>query len=102
MEIYFQKVKMKNDENADFPQKIAFCEKLKILRTEKKLTQEQLAEKLFVSRVTVSKWESGRGLPNIDSLKLLADILCVLLLFLPFLGSKSTYYLLFTFSHTLR
>ncbi len=68
---------MKNDENVDFSQKIAFCEKLKILRTEKKLTQEQLAEKLFVSRVTVSKWESGRGLPNIDSLKLLADVMQV-------------------------
>ncbi|MDO5774930.1 MAG: helix-turn-helix transcriptional regulator [Spirochaetales bacterium] len=68
---------MKNDEKADFPQKIAFCEKLKILRTEKRLTQEQLAEKVFVSRVTVSKWESGRGLPNIDSLKLLADIMQV-------------------------
>ncbi|MBL1225739.1 helix-turn-helix domain-containing protein [Enterococcus sp. BWR-S5] len=44
-------------------------EKLKQLRNEKGWTQEQLAEKLFVSRTAVSKWESGRGYPNIESLK---------------------------------
>jgi transcriptional regulator with XRE-family HTH domain len=49
-----------------------FAEKIKQLRTQKNLTQEELSEKLFVSRVTVSKWESGRGYPNIDSLKLMA------------------------------
>lgn len=44
-------------------------EKLKQLRNEKGWTQEQLAEKLFVSRTAVSKWENGRGYPNIESLK---------------------------------
>ncbi|MDO5010327.1 helix-turn-helix domain-containing protein [Intestinibacter bartlettii] len=39
------------------------------LRKQKGLTQEQLAEQLYVSRAAVSKWESGRGYPNIDSLK---------------------------------
>ena len=43
--------------------------KIKELRTLKGLTQEELAEVLYVSRTAVSKWESGRGLPNIDSLK---------------------------------
>ena len=44
-------------------------EKLLELRKQKGLTQEELAEVLFVSRTAVSKWESGRGYPNIDSLK---------------------------------
>lgn len=46
-----------------------FNEKLKALRKQKGLTQEELAEILFVSRTAVSKWESGRGVPNIESLK---------------------------------
>ena len=49
-----------------------FNEKLQQLRKQRELTQEELAEKLFVSRTAVSKWESGRGYPNIDSLKALA------------------------------
>lgn len=44
-------------------------EKLQALRKRKGLTQEELAEALFVSRTAVSKWESGRGYPSIDSLK---------------------------------
>ena len=46
-----------------------FGEKLQELRKNKGLTQEELAELLYVSRTAVSKWESGRGYPNIDSLK---------------------------------
>ncbi len=49
-----------------------FNEKLQELRRRKGLTQEELAEILFVSRTAVSKWESGRGYPNIDSLKAIA------------------------------
>ena len=49
-----------------------FNEKLQELRKHKSLTQEELAELLFVSRTAVSKWESGRGYPNIDSLKAIA------------------------------
>ena len=49
-----------------------FCEKLQQLRKRKGLTQEELAESLYVSRTAVSKWEAGRGYPNIDSLKALA------------------------------
>lgn len=48
-------------------------EKLRQLRVGKNLTQEQLAEKLYVSRTAVSKWESGRGYPSIDSLKQLSE-----------------------------
>lgn len=46
-----------------------FHEKLQELRRKKGLTQEELAESLFVSRTAISRWESGRGYPNIDSLK---------------------------------
>ena len=49
-----------------------FNEKLQELRKQKGLTQEELAESLFVSRTAVSKWESGRGYPNIESLKAIA------------------------------
>lgn len=49
-----------------------FNEKLQELRKQKDLTQEELAEALFVSRTAVSKWESGRGYPNIDSLRAVA------------------------------
>ena len=49
-----------------------FYEKLQELRREKGITQEELAEALFVSRTAVSKWESGRGYPSIDSLKEIA------------------------------
>ena len=49
-----------------------FNEKLQQLRRQKGLTQEELAEELYVSRAAVSKWESGRGYPSIDSLKAIA------------------------------
>ena len=50
-----------------------FNEKLQELRKQKKLTQEELAASLYVSRTAISKWESGRGYPNIDSLKAIAS-----------------------------
>lgn len=46
-----------------------FHEKLQELRKGRGLTQEELAEALYVSRTAISKWESGRGYPSIDSLK---------------------------------
>ena len=46
-----------------------FNEKLQELRKSRSLTQEELAEALFVSRTAISRWESGRGYPSIDSLK---------------------------------
>jgi len=49
-----------------------FNEKLQELRKNKGITQEELAEALFVSRTAISKWESGRGYPSIDSLKEIA------------------------------
>ena len=54
-----------------------FNEKLQELRKGKGLTQEELAERLFVSRTAVSKWESGRGYPSIDSLKEIARFFSV-------------------------
>ena len=46
-----------------------FNEKLQELRKSRSLTQEELDEALFVSRTAISKWESGRGYPSIDSLR---------------------------------
>ncbi len=54
-----------------------FGEKLKALRTERGLTQEQLAAKLYVSRTAVSKWETGGGSPNLDSLQAIARLFSV-------------------------
>ena len=54
-----------------------FNEKLQELRKQKGLTQEELAEKLYVSRTAISKWESGRGYPNIESLKAIAKLFSV-------------------------
>ena len=50
-----------------------FHEKLQELRKQKGISQEELADVLFVSRAAVSKWESSRGYPNIDSLKAIAS-----------------------------
>ncbi|MFQ9128417.1 MAG: helix-turn-helix transcriptional regulator [Butyricicoccaceae bacterium] len=41
------------------------------LRTEKKMTQDELAEKVFVTRQAVSRWEKGETTPNVETLKLL-------------------------------
>jgi transcriptional regulator with XRE-family HTH domain len=46
-----------------------FGERLRQLRKSRGLTQAELADALYVSRTAVSKWESGRGYPGIDSLK---------------------------------
>ena len=54
-----------------------FNEKLQELRKNEGLTQEELAQQLYVSRTAVSKWESGRGYPNIDSLKAIAKYFSV-------------------------
>ena len=54
-----------------------FGEKLQQLRKSRGLTQEELASALFVSRTAVSKWESGKGYPGIDSLKEIATFFSV-------------------------
>jgi transcriptional regulator with XRE-family HTH domain len=54
-----------------------FHEKLQELRKQKGLTQEELAASIYVSRTAISKWESGRGYPSIDSLKAIAKFFSV-------------------------
>jgi len=54
-----------------------FNEKIQELRKQKGLTQEELAEFLYVSRTAISKWESGRGFPNIESLKAISKFFSV-------------------------
>lgn len=56
-----------------------FNEKLKQLRNSRGLTQEELASALFVSRTAISKWESGRGNPSIDSLKEISSFFSITL-----------------------
>ncbi|WP_295288871.1 helix-turn-helix transcriptional regulator [uncultured Catenibacterium sp.] len=56
-----------------------FNEKLKELRNSRGLTQEELASALFVSRTAISKWESGRGNPSIDSLKEISSFFSITL-----------------------
>lgn len=54
-----------------------FNEKLQELRKQKNMTQDELAEHLYVSRTAISKWESGRGYPSIESLKAIAKFFSV-------------------------
>ena len=56
-----------------------FHEKLQELRKSRNLTQEELAEELYVSRTAISKWESGRGYPSIDSLKTISGFFSILI-----------------------
>ena len=52
-------------------------EKIKEARKQCGLSQEQLAEKMSVSRSAIAKWETDKGLPDIDNLKALAGFLNV-------------------------
>jgi len=54
-----------------------FNEKLQQLRKQNNWTQEQLAEKLYVSRTAISKWEIGKSYPNIESLKSISKLFSV-------------------------
>ena len=56
-----------------------FHEKLQELRKNRGITQEELAESLYVSRTAISKWESGRGMPSIESLKAISKFFAVTL-----------------------
>jgi len=56
---------------------LEFNEKLQSLRKSRGMTQEELAESLYVSRTAVSKWESGRGYPSIDSIRDIAAFFSV-------------------------
>lgn len=51
-----------------------FSENLISLRKLKNISQEELAEKLNVSRQTISKWETGESLPDIEKTKILAEL----------------------------
>lgn len=53
---------------------MAFSQNLQYLRTRQKMTQEQLAEYLNVSRQSVSKWESGASFPEMETLITLCDV----------------------------
>ncbi len=53
---------------------MTFGEKLKKLRKDNDITQEQLADKIFVTRTAISKWETGKGFPAIDSLKAISAL----------------------------
>lgn len=54
---------------------MTFGEKLKEARKEAGLSQEQLAQKLSVSRSAVAKWESDKGMPDVNNLKTIAQLL---------------------------
>lgn len=52
-----------------------FAEQLNAARKERHITQEQLAQELNVSRTTISRWESGKVLPDIETIKRLSQVL---------------------------
>ena len=51
-----------------------FGDRLKQIRMNQGLSQEQLAEKIGVSRQAITKWETGRGLPDVENMVILAEI----------------------------
>lgn len=51
-----------------------FSEKIKEIRKIQNLTQEQFAEKIFISRNAVAKWESDRGYPDIQNLITISEV----------------------------
>lgn len=53
---------------------MTFSEKLKKLRKDNNLTQDELAEKIYVTRTAISKWETDKGFPDIDNLKLISNL----------------------------
>lgn len=53
---------------------MTFGEKLKHIREQHDMTQEELASKLYVSRTAISKWETNRSYPSIDSLKAIQQL----------------------------
>lgn len=53
---------------------VNFSVKLRQLRKEKRMSQEQIAEILNISRQSVSKWESGKSYPELDKLIVLSDL----------------------------
>ena len=56
---------------------MTFGERLREARKKAGMTQEQLAEVLSVSRQAVTKWESDKGIPDVENLKLIAKVLDV-------------------------
>ena len=46
------------------------------LRMQKGLSQDELAEKIMVTRQAVSRWENGETVPNTETLKLLSKLIC--------------------------
>ena len=56
---------------------MTFGEKLKQARKEAGLSQEQFAEKMSVSRSAVAKWETDKGMPDVNNLKIMAQLLDV-------------------------
>lgn len=53
--------------------KATLAEKIQRERKRKKFTQEELAQKMYVSRQSISKWESGQTLPELDKIVLLSE-----------------------------
>ena len=56
-----------------------FCDNLMSLRKMSGMSQEELAERIYISRQTLSKYETGESLPNIEQCKAIADVFGVTL-----------------------
>lgn len=54
-----------------------FATKIKELRKDKKLTQQKLSELMFVDQTTVSCWENGKAMPDLEKLSQLSQLFCV-------------------------
>lgn len=74
--VNYYHIEMENGEN------MTLADKLKEARKNVGFTQIELAEKLCVSRQAITKWESGKGIPDVDNLRMISKVLNVSIDFL--------------------
>jgi transcriptional regulator with XRE-family HTH domain len=68
--------------NGKMEENMTLADKLKEARKNAGLTQSELAEKICVSRQAITKWETGKGIPDVDNLKVISKVLNVSIDFL--------------------
>lgn len=70
-----------------------FADRFKLLRTSRRLTQDEIARKLKMSKSAISMYENGKRVPDLETMETIADIFNVSIGYLTGSEDRSTYYL---------